>query len=102
MRYQDHPFALGLLCGAALGAAVGLLLAPKRGADLRHDMSDSAQRFRRRAVEAASHASQAVTDVVARGRRAVQVGAETYRQTTADLKQGAQKLRDAGTPSTMS
>jgi len=95
MRYQEHPFACGLLCGAAVGALAGLLFAPKRGADLRHDVTESAERLRRRAAEAANNASQAVTDVMARGQRAVQVGRETYRETAADLKQTASKVKDA-------
>ena len=77
-------FAIGLLCGAALGAAVALLYAPKPGAETRRHVSDSAQRLKRRASEAYDGASHAVGDVLARSRRAVEVGRETFRKARPD------------------
>lgn len=71
-------FALGLVCGAAIGAALGLLLAPKTGEDMRHQLSDSAQRAKRRATDAYSNATQTVHDAVARGRKAVEAGKQAF------------------------
>jgi YtxH-like protein len=77
-------FAVGLLCGAAAGAAVALLYAPKPGTETRRQVSDSAQRLKRRASEAYDGASHAVGDVLARSRRAVEVGRETFRKARPD------------------
>jgi gas vesicle protein len=71
-----HPFIYGLIFGAALGALAGLLLAPKPGAELRNDMTDSARRLRRKAGEVYGEASHAVSDVAAKGRRAFDAGRE--------------------------
>ncbi len=46
----DTAFLLGLLAGGLIGTALGLLLAPKRGAELRSDLSASAGRWQRAAV----------------------------------------------------
>ena len=73
---SGHPFIYGLICGAALGALAGLLLAPKRGAELRNDMTDSARRLQRKAGEVYDEASHVVTDVAARSRRAFEAGRE--------------------------
>lgn len=71
---NGHPFIIGLICGAAVGALAGLLLAPKPGAELRSDMTDSARRLRRKAGEMYDGASQAVNDVATRSRRAFEAG----------------------------
>jgi gas vesicle protein len=75
-------FMMGVLCGAAIGAAVGLLLAPKAGAELRSQLYDQSSRLRRKAMDgynaAAETVSNVVDDVVARGGDAVRRGKETY------------------------
>lgn len=67
-------FITGLIWGAAVGAAIGLLLAPKTGAEMRRTLADSAERFRRRAGETYSEASDAVSDLVDKGKKAVRKG----------------------------
>ena len=71
-----HPFLFGLICGAALGALAGLLFAPKPGAELRGDVTDSARRLRRKAGEMYGEASTVVSDVAAKSRRAFEAGRE--------------------------
>ena len=75
---QSHTsgFVMGLLCGAAVGAAVGLLLAPKTGAEMRRTLADSAERFRRQAGETYGQASEAVSDLMEKGRRVARKGRE--------------------------
>jgi gas vesicle protein len=73
-----NAFACGLLCGAAVGAALALLYAPKPGAETRRQMSESARRLKRRASVAYDDASHAVSDVMARSRRALEVGREAF------------------------
>jgi len=65
---------MGLLCGAALGAAIGLLFAPKPGSELRSQLYDSTERLRRKAGEAYNQASDTVEDLVDKGRTAVRRG----------------------------
>jgi hypothetical protein len=69
---------MGLLFGAAVGAAIGLLLAPKSGAELRHQVTDSAGRWKRKAVGAYDGATDAVGDAVARSRNAIAAGREAF------------------------
>jgi gas vesicle protein len=82
-RNQDRHTAhlmLGFAAGAAAGALAGLLLAPKSGAELRREARDSASRARGAVADKYGTAKQAVTDVVDRGRRALNVGRETYNE----------------------
>ena len=75
-RDPGRVFLYGLIFGAALGAVAGMLLAPKPGAELRNEVTDSARRFRRKAGEVYDEASQVVNDVAARSRRAFEAGRE--------------------------
>ncbi len=52
-------FAVGLLCGVAVGAAVALLVTPKSGAELRGQMSDVSHRLGRRARDGYEKAKDA-------------------------------------------
>ncbi len=54
--------ALGMAVGAALGAAVALLLAPKRGAELRDDLTRSAANVGRTLGSAIRRAGTRHTD----------------------------------------
>jgi gas vesicle protein len=84
-------FMVGMLCGAAIGAAMGLMFAPKAGAEMRQQLADGTDRLRRRASEQAdrlrqratdaySGAAQTINDVVARGREALDVGREAFQK----------------------
>ncbi len=88
-------FAAGLCCGAVIGAALALIYAPKPGAEMRRDLAEQsdrlrrraneqADRFRRRASEIYSGASETVSEMVQRGRGALEVGREAYRETRPD------------------
>ena len=79
-------FVMGLLCGAAVGAAVGLLLAPKTGAEMRRTLADSAEKLRRRAGETYGQASEAVTDLMDKGRRMARKGREQVNDAIEDAK----------------
>jgi gas vesicle protein len=63
---SGHGFVVGLLCGAAVGAAVGLLFAPKRGAALRKGLAKSANDVTRRAKELYDDAADVVSDLTDR------------------------------------
>jgi gas vesicle protein len=80
-RSTAGAFVVGLLCGAAVGAAAGLLLAPKTGSEMRRQVAHSADEWRRKATEAYDNASSSVNDMMARGREAIQVGKEAFQRT---------------------
>jgi gas vesicle protein len=64
---NGRAFAVGLLCGAAVGAALGLLYAPQTGAATRRDLKKSAERLSRRAMKLYDNASETVEDLAERG-----------------------------------
>src|SRR5262249_28848187 len=66
-------FGFGLLCGAAIGAAIALLAAPKSGAEMRRDVGKSVDRMKRQA-------SAKMSDVADRGRRAFQAGKDAFNE----------------------
>lgn len=66
---QGGRFLVGVICGAAVGAAVALLFAPRSGADLRGQIVDGAQRVGRQAADASNRASSTINEMVSRGRR---------------------------------
>lgn len=88
-------FVMGLLCGAAVGTAVGLLLAPKAGSELRHQIYESGGRLKQSAADgytaAAGKVSTVVGDLVERGKKAAQRGQDTYTQ----VRQSAGEVADA-------
>lgn len=84
-------FIIGLLTGTILGVGLGMLLAPKPGADLRGELGEQARTFGAKASERYQRASEAATGLAERGREivnqareAVNRGAEEVRTHTAD------------------
>jgi gas vesicle protein len=71
-------FLIGLLCGTALGAAIGLMFAPRSGSELRQNLYDSTGDLRRKAYETYGQASEQVNNIVSKGRQAVDRGREAF------------------------
>jgi gas vesicle protein len=69
---HDHggSFVMGLLAGTMLGAGLGLLFAPKRGSDLRHQLSEQADALGQNASERYRRASETASDLANRSRSA--------------------------------
>jgi gas vesicle protein len=78
-------FLMGLLAGTVLGAGLGMLFAPKAGADVRKQLSEQATRLRSTAsdtiqqaseklTQASHQASEKVSHIVDRGREAYDRG----------------------------
>ncbi len=63
-------FLMGLLAGTVLGAGLGMLFAPKPGAELRNQLTEQTGRLRSTANDAYSQASEKVHQMVDRGREA--------------------------------
>lgn len=83
-------FLLGLLCGAAAGAAMGLLLAPKSGSQLRQQLYRSTDRLRESAVKG-------YETVVERGKMAARQGHDTYDQVRQAAAAGVEEVAKAAT-----
>jgi len=66
-------FGFGLLCGAALGAAIAMLWTPKSGVEMRRHVGKSVDKMKRQA-------SEKMSDVAERGRRAWQAGRDAYNE----------------------
>ena len=71
-------FLIGLLCGTALGAAIGLMFAPKAGSEFRQRLYDSTGDIRRKAYETYDQASEQVNTVASKARQAVERGKEAF------------------------
>ena len=85
-----NAFLMGLACGAAVGAAVALLLAPKTGVEMREDLATRANDLKRAATETYDDAMGRVNRMVEKGKRLAKDGQDVVRQTANDLA-------DAGT-----
>jgi gas vesicle protein len=89
-RYEDETtggsFLLGLLAGFVLGAGVGLLFAPRPGAETRRRVSESANRMREQATEGYTKASEQVSGMVDRGR-------ESYDRIRGSVSRGVDEVR---------
>ena len=68
----------GVVFGAAVGAALGLILAPRTGKETRRVLAESSERMRRQASDAYEQASTNVNDMMNRGRAAVARGREAF------------------------
>lgn len=87
-RYDNEGvgFMMGLLTGTVIGAGLGMLLAPKAGADLRGQVAEQARSLGTKATEQFNRASEAASgwaergrDMVNQAREAVNRGAEEAR-----------------------
>ena len=78
---SGYGFAVGMLCGVAVGAALGLLFAPTGGKELRGKIGEQAKWLGNQSKDAYQTARRTVNDAVSSGREAFQktrtdVGAE--------------------------
>jgi gas vesicle protein len=83
-RYENEGsgggFMMGLLTGTVLGAGLGMLLAPKAGAELRGAIGEQARNWGSKAQEEYRHAREAAGPWVERGRDMVNQARETAAQ----------------------
>ena len=103
-------FIVGLLAGAAIGAGIGMLLAPKSGAELREQLSGRANDLAEKASQQYRRATGVANDLAERGREmygtareAVNRGteeAQRYVRDTADSI--SDQMADVDMPSTRS
>jgi gas vesicle protein len=95
---HGNGFMMGLLWGTAVGAALGLLLAPKSGSELRSELKESAGRLRHRAADVYDQAYSKMDSVVAEGREAVRRGREKFDEVRRQASEGTGTSGSTGMP----
>ena len=93
---ENGGFLLGLLTGAALGAVVGLMLAPKPGAELRKELSSTTELWRQKAAESYKQASETAADMMSKGRQAAERGRKAFQSARQSVEQSVPGSTGAG------
>ena len=88
LERESWSFMTGLMIGTALGAAAALLMAPKRGSELRGDLASAATNVRDTVSTKVSSLKKTADEMAERGR---QLGSDASRS----VQQTAQSVADA-------
>lgn len=95
---SSKDFVLGAIAGAIIGAAAALLLAPKAGRDLRHDVSTQAVQLRHKSAELSAQAKEKTAELSAQAKEKTAELSSTAVDKTKELAAKAQPLTDKVTP----
>ena len=95
-RHGGGAFLVGLLLGAAVGAGLALLFAPKRGSELREELASKARKAREQATESYHQTTEKVSHLVDKGREAYEKARGVTTRTKADIKQNVNELVGTG------
>ena len=102
--HDGHPLAVGLLAGAAAGVGLGLLFAPRKGSDMRHQIADGARHVAGSSHDIYCACRDAVSDAVSHGasatRRYVNEMSEALRGKAHGTSSDAENIASAPIPST--
>lgn len=93
-------FLIGLLCGTALGAAIGLMFAPKAGSEIRQQLYDSTGDLRRKAAETYGQASEQVSNMAAKATEQVNTVASKARLAVERGKEAFENARQSASGET--
>ncbi len=85
---EQRSFMCGLMTGALLGAGLAMLFAPRRGSELRSQLSDAATTLANSASRTYRQASDTATEWAERGR---EVGGQAVRKARQAVKKGAEE-----------
>lgn len=95
---SDSGFMMGLLAGAAVGAGVALLFAPREGSQMRHELASGAQRLGQKLSDGYGSVAGTVRDsahrVMDQASDVVDRGREAYRDAADDVRHGAERTAD--------
>jgi len=84
-------FFTGLFAGAVIGAGLGLWFAPKTGAQMREQISDSARQFGERASKTVNDLADRGREVFDRAREVVNTAGEQFNQVASDASKSARR-----------
>ena len=79
-------FVSGLLFGAAVGAALGVIFAPRAGSDTRRQIATSGKNFRDGAMRTYEQARESANSAVSKARGAYDRGREAFERTRRDVE----------------
>jgi gas vesicle protein len=88
-RYNQQPgggFVSGLLFGAAVGAALGVIFAPRAGTDTRRQIAESGKNLREGALRTYEQARDGANTAVSKARTAYDRGREAFDKTRKDVE----------------
>jgi len=87
-EYGGGGFMAGLLVGAAVGTAIGLMFAPRSGAEMRQQLAQSGEKLRQRAARTYEQASGRMESLKNRGRDMMERGREAVTEQTREGEPG--------------
>ena len=93
---EGAGFVMGLLTGTVLGAGLGMLLAPKKGSELRGQLSEGATAVSRGASEGYRKAADAATTIVGKSRAVYGKGREVVGRAREAVSRGAEEVKRYG------
>ena len=67
---SNHPFAVGVLTGAAVGVGLGMLVAPRKGSELREQMGTQLTKVKSSCASGLNRAKDTAADLGHKGRDA--------------------------------
>jgi gas vesicle protein len=79
-------FLTGMICGAAVGAGIALLFAPKSGANMRRDLSRASVGLRLQTMDMYDNASATVSDLADRGTEVLNTVADAAKKASNKVK----------------
>lgn len=88
-------FVVGLLAGAAIGAGIGMLLAPKSGAELREQLSGRANDLAEKASQQYRRASGVANDLAERGREMYGTARDAVNRGTKEAQRYVRETADS-------
>jgi gas vesicle protein len=89
LERESWSFMTGLLVGTAIGATAALLMAPKRGSELRDDLASAATNVRDTVSNKVSNLKKTADEMAERGRQMANDASRSVQQT-------AQSVADTG------
>jgi gas vesicle protein len=82
-------FFTGLFAGAVIGAGLGLLFAPKKGDDIREQITDGAKEFSKRASRTVTDLNDRSREAFDRAREIVNTASDQLTQVASDAARAA-------------
>ena len=94
-------FLMGLLAGTVLGAGLGMLFAPKAGAEVRKQLSEQASRLRSTATDTYNQASEKIGQTYNQASEKLNQASERVGQIVDRGKEAYERARTSSGPSSM-
>jgi gas vesicle protein len=92
-------FLMGLLAGTVLGAGLGMLFAPKAGAEVRKQLSEQATRFRSTATDTIQQASEKLSQASQQASEKIGQASDKVSQIVDRGREAYDRARTGTTPS---